>query len=572
VKISTLPACRTECDPHPLPAEPDELDRLLHAIEGKCTFGLSPASMGLAFLDWAVHFAKAPHRRLDITRHWAEEACRLAEAVAAGEEPVVLPNPRDHRFDAPGWHCFPFDLIHQSFLLAEHWWAEATTNVRGTAPANERIVSFTARQLMDMVSPSNLPWLNPEVIEKTAESAGANLVQGAQNFSTDLLVALGGTAKQDFVPGRDVAVTPGKVVLRNELIELIQYAPAGDQVRPEPVLIIPAWIMKYYILDLSPQNSLIRHLVQAGYTVYCISWRNPGPELSDTGFDDYRRLGVMAALDAIGGNKIHACGYCLGGTLLAVTAAAMARDGDDRLCSVTLLAAQTDFKEAGELQLFITEGQLAYLEDLMWAQGTLNSSQMAGAFQLLRSNDLIWSRVVRTYLLGEHEHPNDLRSWNQDATRMPYRMHAEYLRRLFLDNDLAEGRFPVEGRPVSVEDIHLPIFAVGTETDHVAPWHSVHKIHLLNPGDITFVLASGGHNTGIVSEPGHHDRCYSIRTRAAGERYIGPGEWHSLAEPHAGSWWPAWFAWLDAHSGPLRKPPAMAKALGDAPGRYVNQH
>ncbi|MGH7227167.1 MAG: PHA/PHB synthase family protein, partial [Gemmataceae bacterium] len=350
---------------------------------------------------------------------------------------------------------------------------------------------------------------NPEVLAASVNESGRNFAEGFRNYIDDLRRAASGQPIDEtsgFIVGKDVATTPGKVVLRNELIELISYAPATEQVRPEPLLIVPAWIMKYYILDLSPGNSLIRYLVSQGFTVFCISWRNPTAEMRNVGFDEYRRLGVMAALEAIGDicgeAKIHACGYCLGGTLLSIAAAAMGRNGDQRLATVTMLAAQTDFTEAGELQLFTDESQIALLDDVMWRQGYLDSSQMAGAFQMLRSNELVWSRLIKTYLLGEREQPNDLMAWNADATRMPYRMHSEYLHKMFLHNDLAEGRFRVEGRPIAISAIREPIFAVSTERDHVAPWRSVYKIHLLNEGDITFVLTSGGHNAGIVSEPG----------------------------------------------------------------------
>ena len=284
----------------------------------------------------------------------------------------------------------------------------------------------------------------------------------------------------------------------------------------------------------------------------------------------------MAALDAIGdicdGAKTQACGYCLGGTLLAIAAAAMARDGDDRLAGVTLLAAQTDFTEAGELQLFITEDQLAFLDDVMRAQGYLDSSQMAGAFQFLRSNDLIWSRLVKSYLLGEREHPNDLMAWNADATRMPARMHGQYLRRLFLRNELAEGQFSVDGRPVALSDIRAPLFVLATERDHIAPWRSVHKIHVLNDAEITFALASGGHNAGVVSPPGLADRHFWIGRRAPGAHYLGPDEWLSGAERREGSWWPTWSAWLDARASAHVAPPAMGSKrhppIEPAPGQY----
>ena len=489
-------------------------DRNLHAAEAKMTGGLSPSALTGAVMDWAAHMADQPGRRAALARLALRDAASLWQSAFSGQQ-VIAPTPGDHRFDDAGWRSMPFSFIEQGFLLSERWWKLATTGVNGVALSHERMISFLARQALDTVSPSNIPFLNPEVIEATKRTGGKNLQQGFKNFLADLSLAAGhGPAPLPMQPGRDVAITPGQVVLRNELIELIQYAPTTDKVQPEPILIVPAWVMKYYILDLSPHNSMIRYLTAQGYTVFCISWLNPGEAQRDTHFDDYRTKGVMAALDAVqaisGSDKIHATGYCLGGTLLSVAAAAMARDGDERIASLTMLAAQTDFTEAGEMQLFINELQLAFLDDLMWKQGYLDSTQMAGAFQSLRSNDLIWSRLVRRYYLGEEEHTNDMMSWNLDATRMPYRMHSEYLWHLFQNNNLAEGRFPAGGKPVSVADIKGPFFVVGTETDHIAPWHSVHKLHLLNSEDLTFVLTSGGHNAGIVSEPGHPHRHYRM--------------------------------------------------------------
>ncbi len=555
------------------------LDGLLHAAQGRASGGLSPIAQGLAYLDWGVHLANAPFRRAQLAAAAVEKAARFGDAMMG--ETAIAPRPGDHRFQHAAWRQPPFGLYVQAFLLAEEWWAEAAAGPPGISESDRRVVAFGVRQWIDMFSPSNAPWLNPEVIRAAQQTGGGNFLQGAANFVADVRSAfLGGGGPEAFRVGRDLAATPGAVVLRNDLIELIQYAPATPEVAREPVLIVPAWIMKYYILDLKPDDSLIGYLVARGHTVFAISWRNPTAEFRDLSLDDYRVEGVMAALDAIGdicaGAKTQACGYCLGGTLLAIAAAAMARDGDDRLAGVTLLAAQTDFTEAGELQLFITEDQLAFLDDVMRAQGYLDSGQMAGAFQFLRSNDLVWSRLIKSYLLGEREHPSDLMAWNADATRMPARMHGQYLRRLFLRNELAEGRFPVDGRPVALSDIRAPLFVLATERDHIAPWRSVHKIHVLNDADITFALASGGHNAGVVSPPGLAGRHFWIGERAPGAHYVGPDEWLSSAERREGSWWPAWSAWLDAHAGGRAPPPALGSKrrppIEPAPGQYVLQH
>ena len=577
-------------DSYTMTAFADTTDRSLHAAIARVTGGLSPATLAHAYLDWATHLAYAPGKRVQLIDKAIRKAVRFGNYVyryAAGggdAECCIEPLPQDHRFAADSWQNWPFNFIHQAFLLQQQWWHNATTGVRGVSKKHEEMIEFATRQMLDMVAPSNFPLTNPEILSRTVASGGLNLIRGFRNFVEDWESAVGGKKPigiEKFAVGRDIAVTPGKIVYRNRLIELIQYAPVTAAVRPQPILIVPAWIMKYYILDLSPHNSLVKYLTEQGFTVFMISWKNPGPQDRDLGMEDYRRLGIMNALDAVNtivpGQKVHAVGYCLGGTLLSIAAAAMARDGDERIATLSLLAAQTDFTEAGELMLFIDESQLAFLEDLMWEQGFLASRQMAGAFQMLRSNDLVWSRIIHDYMLGERQTMTDLMAWNADATRMPYRMHAEYLRKLFLDNDLAEGRFVAADQPIALSDIRVPVFAVGTERDHVAPWQSTYKINLQIEAEVTYALTTGGHNAGIVSAPSHPGRSFRMKAKQADQHYLDPERFLTEAQRQPGSWWPAWVAWLGARSGaptalpPMGAPAAVCPTLCDAPGSYVMQ-
>jgi polyhydroxyalkanoate synthase len=579
-----------ERDSYASTALQDILDRSVHAVAARWTGGLSPGALAEAYMDWAIHLATAPGKQAQLLEKAAKKTMRLANYAASAAlqqedcDRCIEPLPQDRRFRGDAWQKWPFNLMYQSFLLNQQWWHNATTGVRGVTEQHEKAVEFASRQILDVFAPSNFPLTNPEVLQKTVSEGGLNLWRGLQNLMEDLERARSGrgpVGSEDFVPGRDVAVTPGKVVLRNRLIELIQYEPVTDKVRPEPILIVPAWINRYYILDLSPANSMIRYLTEQGFTVFMISWRNPGPEDRDLSLDDYRSLGVMAAVTAVQAivprQAIHGVGYCLGGTLLAIAASALARDDGGPFRSLSFLATQVDFTEAGELQLFINESQLAFLEDMMWEHGYLDARQMKGAFQLLRSNDLIWSRNMHEYLFGERPAMFDLMAWNADSTRMPYRMHSEYLRKLYLNNDLAEGRFEVDGRPVVLSDIREPIFSVGTQTDHVAPWRSVYKAHLLTDTDVTFLLTSGGHNAGIISEPGHRGRTYQVATARGDGRYVDPESWAAGTPVRDGSWWPEWVGWLNERSGDPVSPPAMGAPgaglapIADAPGTYVLQ-
>ena len=558
------------------------IDRVFHALWASQTGGISPLALWLAGMDWALHLATSPGKQMELAAtagrlvlEWQQYAASCALGIGDAE-PCVEPPASDRRFNVPEWQDWPFNAFYQAFLLQQQLLDEATRSVRGVSRQNENVVNFCARQLLDMLSPSNFAFTNPEVIRRTAEQGGANLVRGGLNFMEDagrFVLHEPPAGLENFRVGETLAVTPGKVVYRNDLIELIQYSPMTAEARPEPIVIFPAWIMKFYVLDLSRHNSLVRFLVEQGFTVFMVSWKNPDASYRDYGLDHYRRLGVMAALDTVGqiiaNTKVHAVGYCLGGTLLAMAAAAMARDGDERLKTMTLLAAQTDFSEPGELELFVSEGQVAFLEDMMEEYGFLEGRQMAATFQLMRSNDLIWSRWLHDYLIGERQPANDLMAWNADATRMPARMHSEYLREIFLKNKLAQGQYIVGDRPVTVRDIRVPIFCVATEWDHVAPWRSVYKLRLLVDTDVAFALTNGGHNAGIASEPGHRNRVYRIATSHHDDPYIGPDAWLRATAVREGTWWIAWVDWLKARSGapvPARK---TAAGLCNAPGSYV---
>jgi polyhydroxyalkanoate synthase len=563
------------------------LDRSLRAGLGRLTGGVSLAALGAAYLDWGIHLMVSPGRRLELANlamSGLVQNAAFAARCAGGQsaDPCACALPQDNRFRAPEWRQLPFSALAQTFLSMERWWEAASSGIRGVSKQHEDVVTFVNRQLLDTLAPSNFAVTNPQVAARTLQHGGCNLLRGFGNLVDDALRnAMGDrpAGTEDYRVGATLAITPGKVVCRTPLAEVIQYAPTTDRVRPEPIVIVPAWIMKYYILDLSPVNSLVKYLVAQGHTVFMISWRNPGPEDRDIALDDYRTQGILPALDAAltitGAEKAHAVGYCLGGTLLAIAAAAMARDGDERLKSLSFFAAQVDFTEAGELMLFIDESQVAFLEDMMWQQGYLDARQMAGAFQLLRSNDLIWSRIVHDYLMGERTKPIDIMAWNADTTRMPYRMHSQYLRSLFLDNDLAGGRFLVDGRPIALSDIRLPIFVLGTEWDHIAPWRSVYKFNLLTDAEVTFALTNGGHNAGVLSHPGLPQRHYRAAIRRIHGAFVDADRWMAQNQPREGSWWPAWSDWLGGRSGapsalpPLGRPDAGYPVIADAPGEYV---
>ncbi|MEL6280505.1 MAG: alpha/beta fold hydrolase [Pseudomonadota bacterium] len=586
---------------------PAELDHRTHAMVAKATGGFSPISLIGSYLDWYAHLLFAPGKQMQIAWKAWDKARRFAAyaqstATSGGidtasgatkpdtdvsppAKPCIEPLPGDRRFADEAWSQFPYNLIYQQFLLIQQWQHNVFTGVPGVRPEHEALVNFTARQALDVFSPSNFFWTNPEVLNRTIETNGQNLNRGALYFLDDALRLLSGrdaAGLEGFKVGDNLATTPGKIVFRNHLVELIQYAPTTAKAHATPVLIVPAWIMKYYVLDLSETNSLVKYLVDKGHTVFIASWRNPTEDDRDLGLEDYLDQGVLQTLGAVqsiaGDIPVNLVGYCLGGTLAATAAAYLARRNARAVKSLTMLAAQVDFEEAGELSVFISDSQLAFLDELMKDQGVLEKDQMSGAFQLLRSNDLIWSRAMKTYLMGKRRKPNDLMAWNADGTRMPARMHSEYLRAMYLNNDLAEGRFKVNGEAVSVSDINAPIFTVATTKDHVAPWRSVYKLHILADTGITFVLTSGGHNAGIVSEPGHRGRTFKVTHTPHGANYMAPDRWDQSTPAQDGSWWPSWDAWLaeQSEADTDARSPKLAEidtntlsAMEDAPGTYV---
>ena len=560
--------------------------------------GISPISLALAWTDWALHLAASPGSQNRLLQQaaqsglqWSQDATRALAHTGFGrpatqatqEEPLPLDEAlaEDSRFAAPEWQGWPWRPLATANKVCEAWWKSASS-LRGMQNHSRHQMGFYGRQLLDMMSPGNWLLSNPQALNEAFRSRGQTLAQGwqlaMQDWKARQELAAGRAPEPEMGPGRGLAMTPGEVVMRNSLVELIQYTPTTPQVEAEPVLIVPSCIMKYYILDLSPHNSMVRWLVSQGHTVYIVSWRNPDQSDALLGMDDYVLDGVLAPLAYIHqatGLPIHLTGYCLGGTFAAIAAAAMGsnrQESSARLASLSLLAAEVDFTEPSEMGVLIDEAQVRLLEDMMAARGFLTGRQMAASFQFLHARELVWSSQTRRWLMGQEEVPNDLMIWNADVTRLPAVMHSQYLRHCFLNNDLAEGRYLHEGRPISLRDIRVPVFAVGTVKDHVAPWHSVYKIHRLVSGDVTFALTSGGHNAGIVSEPGHPRRQYQFLETSASSPWRTPDEWLTQAPHHEGSWWSAWSQWLKAHGSgqpqAARQPPQDAE-LGSAPGRYV---
>ena len=509
---------------------------------------------------------------------WEATALRMLGGEAP---PVVQPAPGDRRFRDAQWQNNEiFDFIKQSYLLTANAVQEMVANLNGLDENQRRRVAFYTRQFADAFAPTNFPITNPEVLRATIASNGENLVKGLDNLLADVERGQGELSIRQsadgFVIGENIATAPGKVVFRNEIMELLQYDPVTDEVHERPLLIFPPWINKFYIIDLRPENSFVRWLTAQGYTVFLVSWANPDSRLAQKGFEDYMRQGIFAALDAVeaatGVKDPNCVGYCIGGTLLAATLAYMAQKHDDRIHSATFWAAQADFSEAGELSVFVDEAQLDALKHQMEGSGgVLEGKKMATAFNMLRANDLIWSFVINNYMLGKQPMPSDLPYWNSDTTRMPEKLHLSYLRQCYKDNALAKGRMVLDNVRLDLSKVKIPVYFQSAREDHIAPAKSVFKATKLFGGAVRFIIAGSGHIAGVINPPAA--KKYQYWTNESGEKASTLDAWRAGSQEHPGSWWPDWDAWLSKLSGgkvPARKPgDGKLKVLGDAPGTYV---
>jgi polyhydroxyalkanoate synthase len=554
--------------------------------DGAAAPGPDPLNIGSAFLEMTTRLMTNPARLMQAQIGFWQDYLTLwqntARRMMGGEptRPVIEEPKTDRRFKDDAWRENEvFDFIRQSYLLSARFFTNVVQNTEGLDQKTAQKVDFYTRQFVDAMSPSNFLMTNPEVLRRTAETGGENLLKGLSNLLSDLERGKGQlrirmTDETKFKVGENIAVTPGKVIYRNDLMELIQYAPTTESVFKRPLLILPPWINKFYILDLRPKNSFIRWAVEQGHTVFVVSWVNPDENLAEKGFDDYMREGPYAALDAIekatGEKAVNAIGYCLGGTLLSCTLAHMQAKKDTRIKSATFFTTMVDFAEAGELGVFIDEEQLQSLEDKMSKRGFLEGSEMATTFNMLRANDLIWSFVVSNYLLGQEPFPFDLLYWNDDSTRMPARMHSFYLRRMYQQNDLVKpGGIELDGVPLDLRKIRLPTYILSTREDHIAPWKSTYRATQLYAGKIRFVLAASGHIAGVVNPPESGKYSHWVGEELPPD----PDVWFKGATELSGSWWPDWQRWIvaqDKAQVPARSPGSGAlPALCDAPGEYV---
>lgn len=563
---------------------------ITHKTHDIANASIDPLNMSNAFMELFARIMNDPMRLMEKQLGFWQDYMNLWENTAskfAGDEkpPIIEPDSKDRRFRDEAWQeNTVFDFLKQSYLLSARWLQNTIGSVEGMDAKNSQKIDFYTRQFVDAMSPSNFLMTNPEVLKATIETNGENLVHGLENLLRDLEEGKGNlrismTDKSAFTVGKNLATTPGKVIYQNELMQLIQYEPTTKDVYKTPLLIMPAWINKYYILDLQPENSMVKYLVSQGYTVFIVSWVNPDAKLSEKSFDDYMKLGPLAALDAIeqatGEKQVSVVAYCLGGTLLSITLAWLkAHKQESRVKSATYLTTMIDFSDAGELSVFIDEEQLRMLENRMSEQGYLEGAEMALTFNMLRANDLIWSFVVNNYLLGKDPFPFDLLYWNSDSTRMPASMHSFYLRNMYQNNRLIEkNALTIAGVPIDLTTITTPTYMLSTREDHIAPWKSTYAATQIFSSDIRFVLAASGHIAGVINPPDKKKYCHWVNEVKAKTFPKAPDQWLESAKEVAGSWWPDWATWHEPFAGP--KIPARTigagklKPLENAPGSYV---
>jgi polyhydroxyalkanoate synthase len=561
---------------------------------------LAERSNGQGPYSMASEVGEAAKSLGEIARQWVSEPSKFATAQSElfqsyadlwgrsfrrffGEEvePVVVPEPGDNRFKDPDWSNGQFfDFWKQSYLITSRWAEDLTRNTEGVDEKTRKRALFYLNQMSAALSPSNFAFTNPEVVRATLATNAENLVQGMTHFVNDLqqskdLLRISQTDLSAFEIGRNLAITPGKIVFQNDLLQLIQYTPTTGEVYERPLLVVPPWINKYYILDLVPEKSFVKWAVDQGFTVFLISWVNPDARLAQKTFEDYMREGILVAIDAVirqtGSPTINALGYCVGGTLLASTLAYMAAKGDNRVTSASFFAAQVDFSEAGDLLIFIDDAQLKGLEEMMAEQGYLDGSRMAAVFNMLRPRDLIWPYVINNYLLGKKPFPFDLLFWNADSTRLPAANHAFYLREFYHLNRLSKGEMQFGDVRLDLGKVTIPIYELFTKEDHIAPASSVFRGSKLFGGPVRYAMAGSGHIAGVVNPPAKKKYQYWSGAPASSLQ-----EWMATATETAGSWWPDWAAWLAAYSGekvPARDPSTgPLKPIEDAPGSYVKSH
>lgn len=541
-----------------------------------------PLNIGEAWREMMANYLKDPvsafNKQVDLWQGYAQLWQRSTQQLLGAEaEPLITPDSKDRRFKDAAWQqSAVFDYLKQSYLLTARWMQQAVRDASHNLDTKSaRKLDFYTRQFIDAMSPSNFLLTNPEVLKTTIETNGESLVRGLEHLLEDIergdgALRISMTDPGAFAVGKNLAVTPGKVVFENDLMQLIQYSPTTKEVHKTPLLVMPAWINKYYILDLQPDNSMVKWLVDQGYTVFIISWVNPDARHSEKSFDDYMIEGPLAAMDAIesltGEAQISVIAYCLGGTLLSITLAWLAKKGlDSRVKSATYLTTMLDFTEAGELSIFVDDEQLLSLESRMSQTGYLEGSEMALTFNMLRANDLIWSFVVNNYLLGKERFPFDLLYWNSDSTRMPAKMHSFYLRNMYQSNRLARGELVIAGEPIKLGSVTTPSYFLSTREDHIAPWVSTYAGTKLLGGKVRFVLAASGHIAGVINPPVKQK--YSHWTNDSAP--AAPEEWLASAKEQAGSWWPDWIRWHAQFAGPKQPARTISKALEDAPGSYV---